>query len=236
MVRINKFLAECELGSRRSVEQLIKDEKVYINEKLITDLSATVDPENDIVKVNHKRVTPKKEKIFIMLNKPRKYVVTRKDEFNRRTIYDLLPEFAKTLHPIGRLDYESEGLLLLTNDGYITNKLIHPTFKINKTYKVMIKGKLSPENLQALRKGIQLDNFKTQPAKVFLNHTTDEKSELKIEIFEGKNRQIRKMIESIEGNVIFLKRVSIGDLRLGGLTRGTYRFLTEKETDYLKKV
>ena len=235
MVRINKYLANCELGSRRSVEKLISEGKISINDVICYDLSTKIDPEKDIVKIGHKKIDFKPQKLFIMLHKPRKYIVTKNDEFKRKTIYDLLPEFATNLHPIGRLDYDSEGLLLLTNDGDITNKIIHPSSKIFKTYKVIIKGKITLEKINLLRNGILIDDFKTQPAKVFLKHSTDEKSELKIEITEGKNRQIRKMIEAIGHEVISLKRTQIGELKLDKLPIGSWRFLTDREILYLVK-
>ena len=235
MVRINKFLANCELGSRRSVEKLITEGKISINDIVCSDLSTKIDPEKDIVKIGHKKVEFKPQKLFIMLNKPRKYIVTKNDEFNRKTVFDLLPDFASNLHAIGRLDYDSEGLLLLTNDGDITNKIIHPSSKIFKTYKVIIKGKITMDNINLLRKGVQIDDFKTQPAKVFLKHSEEEKSELKIEITEGKNRQIRKMIEAIGYEVISLKRIQIGEIKLDKLPIGSWRFLTDREILYLVK-
>ncbi|MCL1826481.1 MAG: rRNA pseudouridine synthase [Candidatus Cloacimonetes bacterium] len=236
MERINKFLASCELGSRRNVEKLVLEGKVTVNGHICTDLATMIDPLNDHVEVNHIVVTQKKQKIFVMLNKPQKYVVTKSDEFQRKTIYDLLPDFAKPLHPIGRLDYDSEGLLLLTNDGNITNKVTHPSFEIEKTYKVIVKGHIGKEDLEKLRTGVQLDDFKTQPAKVFLKKTTVEMSELKITITEGKNRQVRRMFEAIEHEVISLKRIQVGEIKLLKLPIGTWRFLTDKEVLYLVKL
>ncbi len=235
MVRINKYLANCNLGSRRKVEELIKNKQVYINDQLCTNLATTVNPETDIVKVGHKTIKYEQQKIFILLNKPKHYIVTVKDEFNRKTVYDLLPDFAKNLHPIGRLDYESEGLLILTNDGDITHKVLHPSFKIEKTYKVTVKGKLEFSHIQALRNGVKIENYTTQPAKVFLNYSTDEKSELKITIKEGKNRQIRKMLEAVGFEVTSLKRLQIGEIKLEKMPAGTWRFLKDSEILYLLK-
>ena len=235
MVRINKYLSSCELGSRRKVEQLITLGKVTVNNELITDLSTKIDTEKDIVRVNNKIVKNNIEKIFILLNKPKGYIVTQKDEFNRKTIYDLLPEFAKNLHPVGRLDFESEGLLLLTNDGDITNRVSHPVYKIEKTYKVAVKGQLDMNKVSQLRNGVKIENYTTQTAKVYLKTSTPEKSELKISIKEGKNRQIRKMLEEVGHEIISLKRIQIGNIKLEKLPLGNWRFLKDIEILYLLK-
>lgn len=235
MVRINKFLANCELGSRRKVEELITDGKVSVNDTICKDFSTQIDPENDIVRVNNKIVKYNTQKIFILMHKPRGYMVTTSDEFNRKTVYDLLPDFAAKLHPIGRLDYDSEGLLILTNDGDITNKVIHPAYKMEKTYKVIIKGKIDMDKVIKLRNGIQLDEYKTQPAKIFLKHAGDDKSELKVVIKEGKNRQIRKMFEAVGHEVITIKRLQIGEIKLEKMPPGTWRFLKDNEILYLLK-
>ena len=248
MVRINKYLATCEIGSRRSVEALIKEGKVSINDIIVHDLSMKIDPNKDIVKVNDKKVNNNPQKLFIMLNKPKGYIVTKNDEFNRKTIYNLLPEFASKLHPIGRLDNDSEGLILLTNDGDITNKIIHPSSQVEKTYKVIIKGNIPMENIQKLRSGIDIDgspnnlnnkrkiNYTTQPAKVFLNNSSDEKSEIRIAIKEGKNRQIRKMFEALGHQITTLKRLQVGQIKLEKLPTGMWRFLKDNEILYLLKL
>ena len=235
MVRINKYLAICELGSRRKVEELITAGKVSVNNEICNVLSTQVDPEKDIVRVNNRIIKYNENKIFILINKPRGYIVTKKDEFNRKTVYDLLPDFAKSLHPVGRLDYESEGLLLLTNDGDITNRVSHPIYNIEKTYKVIVKGQLDMQKIQTLRDGVKIENYTTQTAKVFLKNYTTEKSELKISIKEGKNRQIRKMIESVGHEVLSLKRLQIGQIKLEKLPVGNWRFLTDREILYLLK-
>jgi len=260
MVRINKYLASCEIGSRRGVEELIKNGKVSVNNNIICDLSTNIDLEKDIVKVDGKVVKQNTQKTFIILNKPKGYMVTRKDEFNRKTIYSLLPDFAFNLHPIGRLDYDSEGLLILTNDGDLTNKLIHPTAKIEKTYKVIVSGKITMEDIERLRGGVEIDLspridnkvakptikrniptpqtpklYKTNTAKVFLNSASDEKSEVKITITEGKNRQIRKMVEALGHEIISLKRLQIGDIKLEKLPVGMWRFLKDNEILHLLK-
>jgi len=229
MVRLNKYLASCGLGSRRKVEELIQAGKIKVNGVVVTNLATTINAESDIVSMGRNTLHPQEQKIFIMLNKPRGYITTKKDEFNRKTVYDLLPDFAKELHPVGRLDYDSEGLLLLTNDGDITNKITHPANKMEKIYKVIIKGQLSQENLKKLREGIELDGVKTQTARVFLKASTPEKSELRIGIHEGKNRQVRRMLEVLGHEVTSLKRLQIGDIKLEKLPVGNWRFLTDRE-------
>jgi 23S rRNA pseudouridine2605 synthase len=235
MVRINKYLANCELGSRRKVEDLIRDGVVTVNGMVCKDFSVKIDPDKDTVKVYKEIVKYNNERIFILLNKPRGYMVTKKDEFKRKTIYDLLPDFASKLHPIGRLDYESEGLLILTNDGEVTNSIIHPSAKIEKTYKVTINGRISKEDVEKLRTGIEIDDYKTQPAKVFLKSSSDTKSELRVIIYEGKNRQIRKMFEAVGHKVSSLKRLQIGEIKLEKMPTGTWRFLRDSELLFLLK-
>jgi len=233
VVRINKYLASCGLGSRRSVEELVRSGKVTVNGELCTNLATEINETTDEVKVHKKTVKPAEQKIFIMLNKPRNYVVTHHDEFHRKTVYDLLPDFAKDLHPIGRLDSDSEGLLLLTNDGTVTNAVTHPSYKMEKIYKVVTKGMVTKEDIKKLRNGIYLDDIKTQPARVFLKKSTTEQSELRIGITEGKNRQIRRMLEAVGHEVILLKRLQIGDIKLEKLPTGNWRFLSDREMLFL---
>jgi len=233
MVRINKYLAGCELGSRRKVEELIISGSITVNNIITLDFSTQIDPENDVVKVNNKTVVYKQQNIFLIINKPPGYIVTKSDEFNRKTVYDLLPDFAAALHPVGRLDADSEGLLILTNDGNITNKISHPVFHIEKTYKVIVKGQVDMQKVELLRKGVDIGGYITKPAKVFLNTSSEAKSELKITIKEGKNRQIRRMIEAIGHEVLSLKRLQIGKIKAGKLPVGNWRFLSDSEILYL---
>ena len=241
-MRINKYLASCDLGSRRAVEALILDGKVYINGSLCTDLATHINPETDEVKVGRFIVQPTSQKIFLLLNKPKGFVVTKDDEFKRKTIYDLLPDFAKSLHPVGRLDFDSEGLLLLTNDGDMTNKMTHPAYKLEKIYKVTVKGKIDMSDVEKLRNGVEIEHntprtkYTTQSAKVFLKSSSDEKSELKIGIAEGKNRQIRKMFQTLGHEVIALKRIQIVKIKLDRLPIGMWRFLKDSEILYLLKL
>ncbi|NQT65866.1 MAG: rRNA pseudouridine synthase [FCB group bacterium] len=229
MVRINKFLAQCNLGSRRSVEKLILDRKILVNDKVETSLSLQIDPAKDIIKFEGKLVNPILENIYLMLNKPKKYLVSTKDDFDRKIIYDLLPDFGANLFYIGRLDYMSEGLLLLTNDGDFAEKIIHPKYKLQKVYKVKIKGKIADEDIDELRKGIILNGKKTKPAIVFVNNVKNNTTTLKITIFEGRKRQIRYMLKSVGSEVLELKRLQIGNVKLNKLPLGMWRMLKPSE-------
>ena len=229
MVRINKFLSQCNLGSRRFVENLIKDGKVFLNGYKVEKLSVNIDPDKDIVKYNGFVVSPFIDKIYLMLNKPKKYLVSSKDDFDRKTVFDLLPDLKTHLFAIGRLDYMSEGLLLLTNDGDYANRIIHPRNKLPKLYRVVAKGILNFEQVRKLRDGVMIEGKKTKPAVVFVKKNYNDKTNLKITIFEGRKRQIRKMLKSVGSEVLELKRLQIGNLKLGKLPVGMWRWLLPNE-------
>jgi len=236
MVRINKYLAQCNLGSRRSVEKLVIDGKISINGKVETDLSLQINPNIDIIKHEGKLVIPKSENIYLMLNKPKRYLVSTKDDFDRKLIYELLPDFKTNLFYIGRLDYMSEGLLLLTNDGDFAEKIIHPKYKLQKLYKVKIKGNISDDSIEKLRKGIILNGKKTKPAIVYVNNVKNNTTTLKITIFEGRKRQIRYMLKSVGSEVLELKRLQIGNLKLSKLPIGMWRMLKPSEITSLLSI
>ncbi|MDA3812680.1 MAG: pseudouridine synthase [Candidatus Cloacimonetes bacterium] len=236
MVRINKFLAQCNLGSRRSVEKLILDGKILVNGKVETSLSSQINPDKDIIKYEGKRVNPILESIYLMLNKPKKYLVSTKDDFDRKIVYDLLPDFGTNLFYIGRLDYMSEGLLLLTNDGDFAEKIIHPKYKLQKVYKVKIKGKIADEDIAKLRKGITLNGKKTKPAIVYVNNVKNNTTTLKMTIFEGRKRQIRYMLKSVGSEVLELKRLQIGTVKLNKLPVGMWRMLKPSEVTSLLSI
>ena len=229
-MRINKFLSQSDLGSRRKVEELVKNGLISVNGKKCTDLSKQIS-ENDVVKFKNKEIKNKNEKIYLMLNKPVGYLVTKTDEYGRKTIYDLLPEKYKNLNYIGRLDYNSSGLLILTNDGNFNQKITKPNSKIPKTYKVLVNRKLTIQELKKLESGIIIDGHKTLPAKI-LNTGGDK---FTIVIYEGKKRQIRLMVASLGAKVIELKRIKIGALMLGGLESGKHKTLNEKNIHLLTK-
>ncbi|HHI87417.1 MAG TPA: rRNA pseudouridine synthase [Candidatus Cloacimonetes bacterium] len=230
-MRINKFLAQAGLGSRRSCEQLVLDSKIRVNGKIIKDLATDIDPQNDIVEYRNKKLHFSSNKIYLIMNKPAGYLVTSNDPFERQTVFDLLPDFKKHIFPIGRLDKNSEGLLLLTNDGDFAQKVTHPSKKLPKTYLVKAKGRIYFRNLRDLREGVQLDNGKTLPAKVFIKsyNKSQNITKLRMVIYEGRNQQIRRMLKAVGSSVIELKRVQIGDINIGKLPKGEWRYLKDKE-------
>jgi 23S rRNA pseudouridine2605 synthase len=235
MVRINRFLAQANLGSRRQVEDYIVQGKVSVNGLVCKDLSTQIDVRADAVICNGKVVSASHDLQYIMLNKPLDYVVTRSDEYGRKTVYDLLPDFARALNPVGRLDKDTEGLLILTNDGDLANEITHPRYKLEKVYKVEIQGKLTKEDIEILRKGVEIEGFKTQTARVFLKSHVGDRFVLRITLREGKKRQIRRMIEAVGCKVQHLKRLQIGDISLEKLPVGMWRFLKPAEIISLKR-
>ncbi len=231
-MRINKYLAGCGVSGRRGADLLVAGKKVKVNGILVTEMGFDVDEYNDSVTVEGKRVHYKSRDYYIMLHKPKGYVCTAKDELGRKTVMDLI-DLKTRLFTVGRLDYDTEGLLLLTTNGDVAQKLTHPKSKVTKTYVAKIEGEISEADLQKLRSGILLDGKKTAPAKAKLIESDEKFSRVEIIITEGRNRQVRKMLESIGKTVVFLKRTAEGDIKLGGLTRGKYRFLNDKEINYL---
>jgi len=230
-MRINKFLAQAGLGSRRSCEQLVLENKIKVNGKIISDLATDIDPQNDIVEYKNKKIRFSSNKIYLMLNKPIGYLVTADDPFERKTVFDLLPKFKEHVFPIGRLDKNSEGLLLLTNDGDFAQKVTHPSKKLPKTYLVKAKGRIYFRQLRELREGVQLEDGKTLPAKVFIKsyNKAQNLTKIRMVIFEGKNQQIRRMLKAVGSSVIELKRVQIGEINIGKMPIGEWRYLKEKE-------
>lgn len=232
-MRINKFLAECGVCSRRAADKLIEEGAVKVN-GIICEIGQDIDEFSDSVLVNGKKINLPNTFEYYIMNKPKGYVCTVKDDRNRKTVMDLLPENVKRVVPVGRLDYDSEGLLLFTNDGELTFKLTHPKNEIPKTYLVRTEKPVSEKDINALRQGVIIDGVKTKKCNVRFIESTKTGSKLHITITEGKNRQIRKMIEAIGNNVDFLKRIKIGDLTLTGLNRGETRKLTNSEIEYLR--
>ena len=231
MSRLNKYLADCGVGSRRECDKLIADGCVKINGK-IASLGANVE-ENDSVSVNGRRVAPKTKNYYIMLHKPKGCVTTVKDDLGRKTVMDFVGIKAR-LFPVGRLDYDTEGLLILTNDGDVANKLTHPKNNVEKVYVARLSGSLTEAERQTLERGVEIDGRKTMPARVKILAKDEHHTRVEVTITEGRNRQVKKMFESVGKEVEFLKRVAEGELRLGGLQRGKYRFLNDREIEYLK--
>lgn len=230
MERLQKIIAQAGFCSRRAAEKLIISGKVSVDGKIITQLGAKADSNQKIV-VDGKILTSDAEKIYILLNKPRGYVSTVKDERGRRKIIDLLGEnFKNRVYPVGRLDLNSEGLILLTNDGDLTNALIHPRFEVKKTYRAKISGTITEEKLDLLRAGIELDDGLTAPAEIYRL----DKDLIEITIHEGRNRQVRRMFAAIGCDVKRLRRIKFANLTLDGLKIGKFRELTAEEVEKLK--
>lgn len=237
-MRINKYLASCGVASRRNCEQYVLDGRVKVNGKVITSLSTEINVDNDTVWVDGKKLYLPEQKVYLMMNKPKGVVCTVSDDRERKTVIDLLPEGYKhkRIFPIGRLDYDSEGLLLLTTDGDLANRLMKPSSEIPKTYICKVEGQVPEADLAKLRKGVILDGTKTKKAKIKVLEFDGKISRIEVTITEGRNRQIRRMFETVNKEVIFLNRVAIGSLRLGGISRGEVRVLKDAEVNYLMKL
>lgn len=236
-MRINKYIASSGICSRRAAEELVTSGKVKINGKPVTALATDVDEENDTVTVDGQKISLVTKLIYIMLYKPKGCICSLSDEKGRKTVFDYLEDFQnKRIFPIGRLDYDTEGLLLLTNDGALSNKLTQPINEISKTYVAKIEGEIEESDLARLRNGVTVDGVKLRRCKIKVLDRNEKFTRLEITIYEGKNREIHKMFETVGKTVAFLKRIKIGDLKLGGLSRGAYRYLTPKEVAYLNNL
>ncbi|MDA8210396.1 MAG: pseudouridine synthase [Clostridia bacterium] len=234
MERLQKYLAHAGVASRRHCEELILKGKVAVNGQVVTELGTKVDPVKDQVLVNGKPVSIAKTKVYILLYKPGGYVTTVKDPEGRKTVIDLLKGIRERVYPVGRLDYDTEGLLILTNDGELTHALTHPSRQVDKTYLAIVQGVPAEDGLEQLRRGIRLEDGMTAPAGVRLLKVEQDKAWLEITIHEGRNRQVRRMCEQIGYPVLFLKRVRLGFLTLDGLTVGKYRTLRPREVAKLR--
>lgn len=227
-VRLQKFMADNGIASRRKSEELIALGKVRVNGR-IAKIGDQVNPRTDKVTVNGKRVVRVRRNVYIMLHKPRGYVTTMQDELGRKCVADLVADIPERIYPVGRLDRESEGLLFLTNDGAFANTLTHPSAHIPKTYRVTVRPDVTPTQLQAFENGIEIDGKRTLPAQARILTRENGRVVLEVVIYEGRNRQIRKMCEALGLEVVRLKRIKIGSVKLGMLKRGEYRHLTEDE-------
>ncbi|MBR4003490.1 MAG: rRNA pseudouridine synthase [Clostridia bacterium] len=235
-MRINKFIASCGVASRRKAEQFITEGLVKVNNKVVTSLAFDIDETKDVVTLNDQKISLASEYVYYMLNKPKGYVTTMSDEKNRKSIIDLIGNIDNRVYPVGRLDYESEGLLFLTNDGDLTHKLTHPKFGIQKKYIVKIEGPTKESELAVLRAGVVIDGVRYSKCKAELLSFENNISRIQITLTEGKNREIRKMFEAINREVIFLKRIEMAGIKLGGLKRGEIRKLSVYEVDWLKQL
>lgn len=228
--RLQKYLAECGVASRRKCEEIILEGKVSVNGKVVTELGTKIIPGKDKVELGGKEITSEK-KVYILLNKPVGYVTTVSDEKERPTVMELLDGVKEKVVPVGRLDMFTSGLLLLSNDGEFIYKVTHPKHETTKTYIVKTRGVPTEKDLEKLRVGVKIEDYTTSPAKVelLLKDNTNDISRIWIQIHEGRNRQVRKMCEAIGLSVIALKREGVGELTCEGVERGKWRYLTEEE-------
>lgn len=232
-MRINKFLAACGVAGRRACDKIVQDGRVTINGKLAV-LGDDVETD-DVVKVDGKPVALKKNEYYI-LHKPKGYLSTVSDDKGRKTVMDILGSNVGRVYPVGRLDYDSEGLLILTTDGELAQHLTHPSNEVPKTYLVKVEGRLTEADLNPIRSGIELDGVLTKKCRAHIVETNKEYIKVEMVLREGKNREIRRMFEAIGREVMLLKRTKVGELSLRGLARGEFRKLTPAEVEYLKSI
>lgn len=232
--RIQKIISAAGIASRRAAEKLILEGRVTLSGKVVTELGTKADPGKEHIKVDGKLINPRQPKTYIMLNKPAGYVTTMSDPEKRATVQDLLKGVRVRVYPVGRLDYNTEGLLLLTNDGDFANLIMHPRNELPKTYLVKIKGVLEDRAVRDLERGVYLEDGKTAPAKIRKVRKEEANSWIEVVIHEGKKRQVRRMLERVGHSVIRLKRTKIGALTLGDVPIGSYSHLTPAEVKGLR--
>ena len=232
MVRLQKYIAQCGVASRRKSEDLITEGRIKVNGNVVTELGFKVNL-NDKIELDGKLLKLEKKKIYVMLNKPVGYITTTKDQFYRKTVLDLINGIEERIFPVGRLDYDTSGLIILTNDGEFTNKITHPTHEIEKTYVAKVLGVPNKDDIQKLREGVLIDDYLTASARVNIKSVNNGNAVVKISIHEGKNRQVRRMFEAIGYNVLNLRRTAIGPLRIGELAEGEWRYLSRQEVKIL---
>ena len=228
-MRLNKFLATAGIASRRKCEELIKNGEIKVNGQVVLNLATTIDEKKDKVEYKGGVLSLPSSFIYLKMNKPKGYASTSSDEKGRKTIFDLVEDKSVRLFNVGRLDYDTEGLILLTNDGDFANRVIHPKFEIEKEYMVTIEGKMQESEFAVLRKGAVVNGERMPEAKVKPISFDGKFTKLSVVITEGQNHQVRRMFEAIGRNIRLLKRVRIGQVRLGNLYRGKTKPLTEEE-------
>lgn len=233
--RLQKFLSRAGIASRRHAEEYIKKGLIQVNGQVVTEMGQKIEPEKDVVIFNGKRVLLKQELLYIVLNKPVNVVTTLKDPQGRKKVTDLLQGIKIRVYPVGRLDYQTEGLLLLTNDGQLAYRLTHPSYKVKKTYRVKAAGSIAPASIDLLRRGVRLDDGLTLPAEIKVISRVKGFTNLEVSIYEGRNRQVRRMCEAVGHPVAALQRISFGPLELSNLPPGEYRILENKEVIALRK-
>lgn len=233
-MRLQKFIAECGIASRRSAEKIIESGRVCVNGEIVDYMGCVINPDTDIVEIDGRRIEAESQKYYIMLNKPKNYVTTVSDDLGRPTVMQLVTDINARIYPVGRLDFDTTGLLIMTNDGEFANILAHPSHVVNKVYIARIDKPLSEQQLEKLSSGVELDGVMTAPAKAENIKRPQKGYEVKITIHEGRNRQVRRMLESVGANVMSLKRISVGSLTLGNLPEGKWRRLSDAEINKLR--
>ena len=234
-MRLQKYLSEQGILSRRAAEEEIRRGKIKVNGRT-AEIGMKIDPISDTVEYDGRVIGAQtSRRVYLMLNKPVGYVTTMSDEMGRPCVAELVENVGVRVYPIGRLDLESEGLLLFTNDGALANRLMHPRYHKPKVYHVKIKGEVSAEKIAALGRPMEIDGYVTKPAGISVVTRKKEFTVLAMELFEGRNRQIRKMCESLGLVILTLKRISIGEVKLGNLAPGEWRYLTKSQVESLKK-
>ncbi|MBN2516179.1 MAG: rRNA pseudouridine synthase [Deltaproteobacteria bacterium] len=231
--RLQKILARAGIASRRVAEQMIREGRVSVNDTVVTQLGTKADIHKDTIKVNGKLILTDVSDVYLMMNKPRGYLTTLKDTKERPIVTDLLEYMPDRVFPVGRLDYDSEGLLLMTNDGDFAHRIQHPKFEITKTYRVKVRGTLSSEEIAIIRKGARLDDGEFTPVQVSVKKMNPRSCWLELTIHEGRNRIIRRFFDAFDHPVTRLIRVAIGDLHLGDLPQGEFRYLQKGEVQKL---
>jgi pseudouridine synthase len=235
-IRLNRFLALAGVASRREADRMITEGRVSINGQVVEALGTTIDDRKDKVEVDGKRIEAFQTFSYLMLNKPSGYLVTAKDPFRRPTIMELVPPLTNRVFPVGRLDFDSEGLLLLTNDGDLAYRLMHPRFQVKKEYLVRVRPIPEPSALTKLEKGIFLDGRKTAADRIrLISKAGKGEAILSVKIHEGRKREVRRMFEVVGHRVLALKRLRLGSLNLGKLKKGQWRHLTRQEVERLKR-
>jgi 23S rRNA pseudouridine2605 synthase len=231
--RLQKVLARAGIASRRGAEELIRQGKVRVDGKVVTEMGTKVDPETQVIKCNGVALASQEKKVYILLHKPSGYLSTVDDPQGRPIVTDLLKNIKERVYPVGRLDLDTEGALLLTNDGELAQKILHPSHEVNKTYVAKVKGVPGRKKLDELSKGIVLEGRKTWPASIKVLSKKAQSATIRITIHEGRKRQVRKMFEAIGHPVLELKRIAYGQLELGELEPGKYRFLTPADIKFI---
>lgn len=234
-MRLNKYIADAGICSRRKADELIENGNVKVNGATMKEMGYQVE-DGDVVQVNGKKIETVGKKVYVAVNKPLGYITSMDDDKGRATVAELVADIPERLFPVGRLDYNTTGLLIMTNDGQLTYTLTHPKHEVYKTYVAKVAGVLSDTRVAKLRKGVDIGGFVTSPAKVKVIKQLPRHAVVEISIREGKNRQVRKMFAAVGNKVMELQRTSIGEIKLGRLMEGHYRKLNREEIEYLKKL